>query len=68
MDASKTNENKLRVFERKILRNVFWPIKYNEKPQYSIITNKEPERTYKEPERTYKDPDIVKKIKSQGLK
>lgn len=56
-----TNEERLRVFERKVLRKIYGPIVDPATGQYRIRTNKELEDLYG-------DSNIIREIKSKRLK
>lgn len=58
---TKTNERRLRCFERKVLRKIYGPIKDQGTQQYRIRTNKELEELYK-------SPSIIQEIKSGRLR
>lgn len=58
---TKKEENRLRVFERKILRKIFGPIRDRISDEWRLLNNNE---IYK----LYKDSDIVAKIKAKRLK
>jgi hypothetical protein len=57
--ATKSDERKVRVFERKILRSIFGPI--CERGQWRMRYNRELEELYNEP-------NVVKIIKSSSLR